>query len=248
MAPHWAGPMARRPARDAVEWRTERRPGVGSVAVSAGAVWEVHRAKMAAEEQEALREFMAVTGTEEERARFVLETAGWDLQVAPRGGPLRAGWGMRSAASALRPKGTVIRAGLGPAWPRPHGVWGRLPRVSGLAWKFMDAGGPGLLFRASVFRRARSVSETLGAAAVCVESPPGDVAAAASACGWPGGVPCFQMEPHQGRGGLPIPLLQGCCAGGGNPARHQPTPHSCLIAGRNYLWDCGARLGSLHIS
>ena len=35
---------------------------------------------MAAEEQEALREFMAVTGTEEERARFVLETAGWDLQ------------------------------------------------------------------------------------------------------------------------------------------------------------------------
>ena len=72
--------MARRPARDAVEWRTERRPGVGSVAVSAGAVWEVHREKMAAEEQEALREFMAVTGTEEERARFVLETAGWDLQ------------------------------------------------------------------------------------------------------------------------------------------------------------------------
>ena len=69
--------------------------------MSAGAVWEVHRAKMAAEEQEALRELMAVTGTEEERARFVLETAGWDLQVAPRGGPLRAGWGMRSAASAL---------------------------------------------------------------------------------------------------------------------------------------------------
>ena len=104
MAPHWAEPMTRRPARDAVEWWTERRPGVGSVAVSAGAVWEVHRAKMAAEEQEALREFMAVTGTEEERARFVLETAGWDLQVAPRGGPLRAGCGMRSAASALRPK------------------------------------------------------------------------------------------------------------------------------------------------
>ncbi|MQL00551.1 hypothetical protein EI005_25400, partial [Escherichia coli] len=57
---------------------------------------------MAAEEQEALREFMAVMGTEEERARFVLETAGWDLQVAPRGGPLRTGWGIRSAASALR--------------------------------------------------------------------------------------------------------------------------------------------------
>ena len=74
------GAYGQAPSSDAVEWRTERRPGVGSVAVSARAVWEVHRAKMAAEEQEALREFMAVMGTEEERARFVLETAGWDLQ------------------------------------------------------------------------------------------------------------------------------------------------------------------------
>ncbi|XP_036085457.1 NSFL1 cofactor p47 isoform X1 [Rousettus aegyptiacus] len=37
---------------------------------------------MAAERQEALREFVAVTGTEEDRARFFLESAGWDLQIA----------------------------------------------------------------------------------------------------------------------------------------------------------------------
>ncbi|XP_075757026.1 NSFL1 cofactor p47 [Pelodiscus sinensis] len=35
-----------------------------------------------ADRQEALREFVAVTGTEEERARFFLESAGWDLQIA----------------------------------------------------------------------------------------------------------------------------------------------------------------------
>lgn len=32
--------------------------------------------------QDALREFVAVTGTEEDRARFFLESAGWDLQIA----------------------------------------------------------------------------------------------------------------------------------------------------------------------
>lgn len=50
--------------------------------MSAGAVWEVHGAKMAAERQDALREFVAVTGAEEDRARFFLESAGWDLQIA----------------------------------------------------------------------------------------------------------------------------------------------------------------------
>lgn len=69
--------------------------------MSAGAVWKVHGAKMAEERQDALREFVAVTGAEEDRARFFLESAGWDLQVSPRGGRLRAGWGMRSAESAL---------------------------------------------------------------------------------------------------------------------------------------------------
>ncbi|XP_006860801.1 PREDICTED: NSFL1 cofactor p47 isoform X3 [Chrysochloris asiatica] len=37
---------------------------------------------MAAERQDALREFVAVTGAEEDRARFYLESAGWDLQIA----------------------------------------------------------------------------------------------------------------------------------------------------------------------
>lgn len=50
--------------------------------MSAGAVWVVHGAKMAAERQDALREFVAVTGAEEDRARFFLESAGWDLQIA----------------------------------------------------------------------------------------------------------------------------------------------------------------------
>ncbi|XP_040837639.1 NSFL1 cofactor p47 isoform X3 [Ochotona curzoniae] len=37
---------------------------------------------MAAEREDALREFVAVTGAEEDRARFFLESAGWDLQIA----------------------------------------------------------------------------------------------------------------------------------------------------------------------
>uniref|UniRef100_A0A8C2UGF2 NSFL1 cofactor p47 n=1 Tax=Chinchilla lanigera TaxID=34839 RepID=A0A8C2UGF2_CHILA len=37
---------------------------------------------MAAERQDSLREFVAVTGAEEDRARFFLESAGWDLQIA----------------------------------------------------------------------------------------------------------------------------------------------------------------------
>ncbi|XP_062361189.1 NSFL1 cofactor p47 isoform X3 [Cinclus cinclus] len=35
-----------------------------------------------ADREEALREFVAVTGAEEERARFFLESSGWDLQIA----------------------------------------------------------------------------------------------------------------------------------------------------------------------
>ncbi|KAM4691547.1 NSFL1 cofactor p47 [Rhinophrynus dorsalis] len=37
---------------------------------------------MEAQQQEAVREFVLVTGAEEERARFFLESAGWDLQLA----------------------------------------------------------------------------------------------------------------------------------------------------------------------
>lgn len=50
-----------------------------------------------AERQEALREFVAVTGTEDDRARFFLESAGWDLQVGPRGRLRRAGRELRGA-------------------------------------------------------------------------------------------------------------------------------------------------------
>lgn len=38
-----------------------------------------------ADREEALREFVAVTGAEEERARFFLESAGGDLQARPAG-------------------------------------------------------------------------------------------------------------------------------------------------------------------
>ncbi|MEE6506463.1 hypothetical protein FKM82_007682 [Ascaphus truei] len=37
---------------------------------------------MAARQEESVQEFVAVTGSEEERARFFLESAGWDLQLA----------------------------------------------------------------------------------------------------------------------------------------------------------------------
>lgn len=100
-----------------VERRAERSREVGAVAVSAGAVWEVHGAKMAEERQDSLREFVAVTGAEEDRARFFLESAGWDLQVAPRGGPQRAGWGMRSRSprfDSYAPEAHSHPCGAGP--------------------------------------------------------------------------------------------------------------------------------------
>lgn len=62
-------------------------------------VLATHGAKMAAERQDALREFVAVTGTEEDRARFFLESAGWDLQVVLRGGVRRPGRGLRGTGS-----------------------------------------------------------------------------------------------------------------------------------------------------
>jgi hypothetical protein len=195
---------------------------------------------------------VAVTGTEEDRARFFLESAGWDLQVAPRGGPLRTGWGIRSAASALRSlRGRSAQSSLrgwalpGPGLMVPGVACHASPAWLGSSWRRAGPALQGLCFPAGSqcwrdFGRCRSprgvVAWGRGCHGECLR-----------VAGW-NRVPCFQMEPHRGRGGLPIPLLQGCCAGGGNPARHQPTPHSCLIAGRNYLWDCGARLGSLHIS
>ena len=180
---------------------------------------------MAAEEQEALREFMAVTGTEEKRARFVLETAGWDLQVAPRGGPLRAGWGMRSAASALR----FLR--------------GRSAQLSVRGWALP---GPGLMVSGVACHASPAWlgSSWTRAGPACFSGPPFSGGLAVLARLWAlrqsawsrrlgtwlprrvlevarwNRVPGFQMQPHRSRGGLPIPLLQGCCAGGGNPAGH----------------------------
>lgn len=42
-----------------------------------------------AEREEAVRGFVAVTDVDEERARFFLESAGWDLQVSNILGILR---------------------------------------------------------------------------------------------------------------------------------------------------------------
>lgn len=45
-----------------------------------GRVVEGAKIKMASQE-ESVREFVAVTDVDEERARFFLESAGWNLQV-----------------------------------------------------------------------------------------------------------------------------------------------------------------------
>ncbi|KAK4812643.1 hypothetical protein QYF61_012153 [Mycteria americana] len=88
-----------------------------------------------ADREEALREFVAVTGVEEERARFFLESAGWDLQVAqppPRfpppspspARPAEGGLGGGGAAEAS--------AGRGPRPWRPSRWRGALGRELGL--------------------------------------------------------------------------------------------------------------------
>lgn len=100
---------------------------------------------MAADRQESLREFVAVTGTEEDRARFFLESAGWDLQVAPRGGMRRAGGGLRGVGT-WRVKPVVAEAHSHPAGPRPdtglRAACGRFPRGANLAWTWGKAGQP----------------------------------------------------------------------------------------------------------
>lgn len=111
-----------------------------------GAVWALHRGKMA-DREEALREFVAVTGAEEERARFFLESAGWDLQV-PLPLPSLARRGDR------RGRGSGGRgAGGGQRW-----AGGRCPAGSGLA---------PVRRRAQPWRRGRGLAETA--------APPGSV-------------------------------------------------------------------------
>lgn len=206
--------------------------GLGLLQCSAGAVWDVHGVKMAAEWQDALREFVAVAGAEEDRARFFLESAGWDLQVAPRGGPLRAGWGMRGAEWAPwslpgRSAQSSLRAG---PWPRPRGLRARLPRFAGPAWELSGQGRPGLLCRASVTLRARSVGETSGAAAVRVEESAGGVAAAANVGRWPGGSErrASRWSPLR-TGDRPAPFPPRCGADGRNPARE--SAHAPILPG-----------------
>lgn len=91
--------------------------------------------------------------------------------------------------------------------------------------------GPGLLCRASVFLRTRSVGQTLGRCG----SPRGGVAWGRGCRGERLRVAGrlqetgFQMEPHLGRGGRPLPRPQRCGAGGRNPARaaHAPVLPNC---------------------
>lgn len=117
---------------------------------------------MAAERQDALREFVAVTGAEEDRARFFLESAGWDLQVAARGRLRRAGGGLREAG-VWRSKPAVAEAHSHPAGLRPDpGL--RVPRPLAtrrqLGWAWENAGrprpGPALLGLGFPLRLARS--------------------------------------------------------------------------------------------
>lgn len=222
--------------------------------MSAGAVWEVHGAKMAAERQDALREFVAVTGAEEDRARFFLESAGWDLQVALRGGPLRVVRGMRSAESAL--SSVCVRSAQsslpGPTLAQASWSLGSFATRRRLGLRVEGRGPSPACSAGPQFSCGLSVLARLG----CCRSPRGGVAwgrGCRGEClrlaGWVRET-SFQREPRLGRGGRPIPLPQLCGAGGAGGAVHgsQPMPPFCLITGRNYLWDCGARLGPLHFS
>lgn len=115
-------------------------------AVGPGAICALHRGKMA-DREEALREFVAVTGAEEERARFFLESAGWDLQVAPfragcgrgRGGAGRCGavqgsarLGSASCGLGPRPAApSALSVSSGPGLPFSRvrsSIWIRLSR------------------------------------------------------------------------------------------------------------------------
>lgn len=127
----------------------------------AGAVRPAHRAKMAAERQDALREFVAVTGAEEDRARFFLESAGWDLQVAARGRLRRAGRGLREAG-VRHIKPAVAEAHSHPAGLRPDPglrVLRPLATRRQLGWTWENAGqprpGPPLLGPGSPLRLVR---------------------------------------------------------------------------------------------
>lgn len=138
---------------------------------------------MATERQDALREFVAVTGAEEDRARFFLESAGWDLQVAARG---RVRWAGRGAAGRGR---LAHQAGGGrsaqssrraAARPRPRGPGAACHASPARPGRGKRRASPGPVLRALAppsASPAGGVSETSGAAATRVEKGAGGVAA-----------------------------------------------------------------------
>lgn len=142
---------------------------------------------MAAERQEALREFVAVTGTEEDRARFFLESAGWDLQVAPRGGLRRAGQGLRGTG-AWRVKPVVAEAHSHPAGLRPdtglRGLWPLATRRQ-LALVVGERGPvpPPTCFAGPSALRVRGASETGHCSSSRGDGEPGGVATAPRSAG-----------------------------------------------------------------
>lgn len=200
---------------------------------------------MAAERQDALREFVAVTGTEEDRARFFLESAGWDLQVAARGRVRRAGRGLRGAG-VRRAKPVAAEAHSHPAGLRPDptqasGSRGRLPRVASSAGAWGESGpapalpcGPSASPSASP---ARGVSETWGTAATRVEKGAWGRGGRAGLGRGPGG----WERPGPGSSGGEAEVVVGfhfrrSAAGGGrSAARELAHAPSYPVAGRNYL-------------
>lgn len=61
-------------------WKSDRNHHLLLVYSDRGGRVVEGASKMASQE-ESLREFIAVSGVDEERARFFLESAGWNLQV-----------------------------------------------------------------------------------------------------------------------------------------------------------------------
>lgn len=167
---------------------------------------------MAAEREDALREFVAVTGAEEDRARFFLESAGWDLQVWPRGG--RASSGSRGARGAwgawYRQPEAAEAHRHSPARPEPdpglRGLGQLAPRggVVGKAWPTVTAPVGARCSLAGRFTRAARLPAWRGA--------PGGVAAARGGRCWPGrtgvGTPSSRREQPL----VPSPQPGGCRA------------------------------------
>lgn len=197
------------------------------------------RANMA-ERQEALREFVAVTGTEDDRARFFLESAGWDLQVgraarraasggpgaARRGRPARPACGGRSAPSSRRAAARHRPQGPAAACHASElsgvaGKRGAAPALPGPAWPRV----PLLPLRFVGPARRGPCSHPVG-------TGPGGVAAAPR----PGRKMLGRRPGRETRGARGGRLFPCPTAGGGRSrARNPAHAPSHLMAGRSYL-------------